>query len=188
LYKLKIKLTHQTNGIGIFPHKHGFILAFILIGEIEVMTLLSFLISLVPFLELRFAIPLAIIYNPGVSPEAILVICVILNMLAIPIAYVLLDVIVPPIRRRVKVVDSLFQMSLKRARKYQNLSMVGLALFVGIPLPITGAYTGVLIAYVGGIDRKRSSLAIAAGIAIAGVIIWALAKLGILFIQGITPT
>jgi len=110
---------------------------------------LSFLLSIVPILELRFSIPLAIIYNPGISPVLILAICVALNLLAIPIAYVLLDIIVPPIRRRVKFVDRFFQMSVKRARKYQNLSLVGLALFVGVPLPATGAYTGVLIAYVG---------------------------------------
>ncbi|MFH1821095.1 MAG: small multi-drug export protein [Methanobacteriota archaeon] len=152
------------------------------------MTLLSFLVSLFPFLELRFSIPLAIIYNPDISPIAILAICVILNILAIPIAYILLDIIVPPIRRRVKFVDRLFQISVKRAKKYQNLSLVGLALFVGVPLPITGAYTGVLIAYVSGFGRKRSSLAIATGVTIAGVIMWALATIGILFIQGITPS
>ena len=149
---------------------------------------LWFLLSLVPLLELRFSIPLAIIYNPGISPVVIFAICVVLNILAIPVAYILLDVIVPPLRRRVKFVDRLFQISVKRARKYQNLSLIGLALFVSVPLPATGAYTGVLIAYVAGFDRKRSSLAIAAGVVIAGVIMWALATLGILVIQGITPS
>ncbi len=148
---------------------------------------LSFLVSLVPFLELRFSIPLAIVFNPGMSPAVIFAICVALNILVIPVAYVLLDVIVPPIRRRVKFVDRLFQIAVKRAKKYEGLSLVGLALFVGVPLPATGAYTGVLIAYIAGFDRKRSSLAIAAGVVIAGVIIWALAVLGILVIQGLTP-
>ena len=141
-----------------------------------------------PFLELRFSIPLAMIYNPGISPVVIFAICVALNTLAIPVAYILLDVIVPPLRRRVKFVDRLFQISVKRARKYQNLSLIGLVLFVGVPLPATGAYTGVLIAYVAGFNRKRSSLAIAAGVVIAGVIMWTLATLGILVIQGITPS
>lgn len=148
---------------------------------------LSFLISLVPFLELRFAIPPAILFNPGISPLAILAICVFLNILVIPIAFVLLDFIVPPIRHRIKFVDKIFRLSVKRARKYQNLSLIGLALFVAIPFPATGAYTGALIAYVGGFDRKRSSLAIAVGVIIAGVIV-TLATLGMLFIQGITPS
>lgn len=148
---------------------------------------LSFLISLVPFLELRFAIPLAIVFNPGISPIAIFAICLALNILAIPTAYFLLDIIVPPLRHRIKLVDKLFQAAVKRAKKYQGLSLVGLALFVGVPLPGTGAYTGVLIAYIAGLDRKRSSLAIAAGVVMAGAIIWALAVLGIILIQGISP-
>lgn len=137
-------------------------------------------------MELRFSIPFAVIYNPGVSHATIFAICVILNLLVIPIAYVLLDIIVPPIRRRLKFVDRLFQMSLKRARKYQGLSLIGLALFVGAPLPATGAYTGVLIAYVAGFNRWRSSLAIAVGVVTAGVIML-LATVGILYIHGITP-
>lgn len=148
---------------------------------------LSLLLSLVPFLELRFSIPLAIIYNPGISLITVFVVCVILNIFAIPIAYILLDLIVPPIRRRVKFIDKIFLWFVKRAWKYQNLSLIGLAIFVGVPLPATGAYTGTLIAYVAGFDRKRSSLAIAAGVIIAGVIV-TLAILGVLFIQGITPS
>ncbi len=150
--------------------------------------LLSFLVSLVPFLELRFSIPLAMIFNPGISPIAIFAACVALNILAIPVGYFLLDIIVPPLRRRVKLVDRLFQVAVRRAKRYQGLSLVGLALFVGVPLPATGAYTGVLIAYIAGFDRKRSSLAIAAGVVMAGIIMWALAVLGILVIQGLTPT
>jgi len=151
------------------------------------MWLLSFLVSLVPFLELRFSIPLAIIFNPNVPVVTVFVVCVILNIFAIPIAYILLDLVVPPMRRRVKLIDKIFLWAVKRARRYQNLSLIGLAIFVGVPLPITGAYTGALIAYIAGFDRKRSSLAIAAGVIIAGTVV-VLAALGVLFIQGITPT
>jgi len=155
---------------------------------LKMIELLSFLVSLVPFLELRIAIPLAIVLNPGISPITIFVICLTLNILAIPVAYFLLDIIVPPLRRRVKLVERLFQVAVRRAKKYQGLSLVGLALFVGVPLPATGAYTGVLIAYIAGLERKRSSLAIAIGVAIAGAIIWTLAVLGIIIIQGVSPS
>ncbi|KUO39301.1 MAG: hypothetical protein APZ16_04720 [Candidatus Hadarchaeum yellowstonense] len=148
---------------------------------------LSFLLSLVPFLELRFSIPLATVYNPHIPPATIFAICVILNLLAIPIAYLLLDIIVPPLRRASKLIDKLFQVSVKRARKYQRLSLIGLALFVAVPFPGTGAYSGVLIAYVAGLDRGSSSLAIGMGVILAGVIML-LATLGILYIQGITPS
>lgn len=146
---------------------------------------LSFLISLVPFLEVRFSLPLATIYNPGLPPLVIFTVCFILNLLAIPIAYILLDIIIPPIRRRSKLIDRLFQISVKRARKYQELSLIGLALFVGVPFPGTGAYSGVLIAYIAGFERRASSLAIATGVFLASLIML-LATLGILYIQGIT--
>ena len=149
---------------------------------------LSFLISLVPFLELRFSIPLTLWYNPSLSPTTVFVICVALNILAIPVAYLLLDFILPPIRRRVNLVERVFRWSVRRAKKHQNMSLVGLALFVGIPLPATGAYTGSLIAYIVGLDRKRATLAITAGVVIAGVLVWILATLGIIFIQGLSPS
>ncbi|MEM3421108.1 MAG: small multi-drug export protein [Candidatus Hadarchaeum sp.] len=146
---------------------------------------LSFLLSLVPFLEVRFSLPLATIYNPGLPPLVVFAICLILNLLAIPLAYLLLDIIVPPIRRKWKLVNRLFQFSVKRAQKYQGLSLIGLALFVGVPFPGTGAYSGVLIAYVAGFNRKTSSLAIAIGVFLASVIML-LAILGIVYIQGVT--
>lgn len=171
-----------------FGHRYCFTSKVILVRGLKLMVWLSFLISLVPFLELRFAIPLAMIYNAGISPFFVFGICVILNILAIPIAYLLLDFIVPPVRRRVGLVDRLFKFSVKRAKKYQNLSLVGLALFVSIPLPVTGAYTGTLIAFVAGFDRAKSSAAIAAGVIMAGVIMWTLASVGLMFIRGITPS
>lgn len=143
---------------------------------------LVFLVSIVPFIELRGAIPLAIV--AGYSPEFAFVVCVLMNMLAIPITFILLDFILPPIRRRVKLVERMFKWSVRRAKKHRNLSLLGLALFVGIPLPLTGAYTGSLIAYIAGWDRKRAALAIAAGVVIAGVLIW-MAVLGIISIWGI---
>jgi uncharacterized membrane protein len=148
---------------------------------------LVFLVSLLPFIELRGAIPLAIVVG-GHSPELAFIMCVLLNLLAIPIAFILLDFILPPIRRKVELVERTFKWAVKRARKHRNLNLVGLTLFVGIPLPVTGAYTGALIAYFTGLDRKCASVAIAGGVMIAGVLIWVLASLGIIFIQKVSPT
>ena len=139
-----------------------------------------------PIFELRGAIPLALWYNPSLSPVVVFAICIIINLLAIPIAYFLLDFIVPPLRRRVKPVDKIFKWFVKRARTRQGLSLVGLAAFVGVPLPVTGAYTGTLIAYILGIDRKRAAVAIMAGVIMAGILVWALASLGIILIRGVS--
>ncbi len=147
---------------------------------------LVFLVSLVPFVELRGAIPLALWYNPSLSPPTVFAICVALNLLAIPIAFFILGFILPPVRRKVKFIDRIFRWSVKRAYKHRNLSLLGLALFVGVPLPATGAYTGTLIAYIAGMGRKHAALAIAAGVVIAGVLIWILATFGIIWIRGIS--
>lgn len=145
---------------------------------------LAFLVSLVPFIELRGAIPFVI--AAGYNPELAFTACVLLNMLAIPIAFILLDFILPPICRKVELVERMFRWAAGRARRHQNLSLVGLALFVGIPLPVTGAYTGTLVAYIAGLNRKRAALAIAAGVVIAGVLVSVLAVLGIFFIRGVS--
>lgn len=159
----------------------------ILLRGVRLIEWFVFLISMVPFIELRGAIPLALWYNPSLSPITVFAACVALNLLAIPIAFLILDFILPPIRRRVKFVDKVFQWFVRRASRHQKLSLVGLAIFVGVPLPLTGAYTGALMAYITSIDRKRAALAIAAGVIIAGVLVWILATLGIMFIRGVTP-
>ena len=145
---------------------------------------LIFLVSMVPFIELRGAIPIAI--AAGYSPVLVFIVCVLANILAIPIAFILLDFVLPPIRRKVKLVERMFRWSVRRAEKHRNLSLVGLALFVGIPLPVTGAYTGSLIAYIAKMERKRAALAIATGVVMAGILIWVLATLGIIFIRGVS--
>ncbi|RLG57743.1 MAG: hypothetical protein DRN83_01030 [Hadesarchaea archaeon] len=145
---------------------------------------LVFLVSIIPFIELRGAIPLAIL--AGYSPELAFAACALLNLLAIPIAFVLLDFILPPILQRVELVERMFRWAVRRAQKHRNLSLLGLTLFVGIPLPITGAYMGSLIAYIAGLNRKHATVAIATGVVIAGVLIWVLASFGIIFIRGLS--
>jgi|GEM_PF-3812958 len=53
----------------------------------------------------------------------------------------------------------------KLAPKVATLGFFGVMLFVGIPLPVTGAWTGTLGAWVLGLDRKKSILAVSAGVA-----------------------
>lgn len=144
---------------------------------------LVFLLAVVPFIELRGAVPLAI----GIGHDWVIVLvgCVLLNLLVIPIAFILLDFILPPIRKRVDLVERLFRWATKRVHKHQNMGLIGLTLFVGVPLPVTGAYTGSLIAYIAGLERKRAALAIGAGITIAGMLVWTLTVTGIRLIPGL---
>tara|TARA_B100001971_G_scaffold199045_1_gene209264 strand:- start:324 stop:605 length:282 start_codon:yes stop_codon:yes gene_type:complete len=59
----------------------------------------------------------------------------------------------------------------KFERKYESFGFLALVLFVAIPLPATGAWTGCLTSWLLGLDRKKSILAISLGVIIAGVLI-----------------
>jgi uncharacterized membrane protein len=70
------------------------------------------------------------------------------------------------------VFDKLFAKTRERAtEKIQRYEVIGLMFFVAIPLPVTGAWTGALIAYLFGLDLTRSLCAITAGVLIAGLIV-----------------
>jgi len=143
---------------------------------------LIFLVSMVPVIELRGSIPLALVLS-DIHPLSVFLICVALNLLVIPLTFKGLDLFAPPLIRRSKRVASIFAWFLRRGHG-RKWGLVGLAAFVGIPLPATGAYTGTLIAYLLGMKRGQAALAIAVGVVIAGVIV-TLAALGIISFFGI---
>ena len=77
-----------------------------------------------------------------------------------------------------RLLDWLFARTRRKAgEKIQKYETIGLILFVGVPLPVTGAWTGSLIAYVFDLDIKRSFYAIFAGVVIAGIAILVLSVL-----------
>lgn len=143
---------------------------------------LIFLLSMVPAVELRGSIPLALAFS-DIHPISVFLICVALNLLVIPLTFKGLDLFAPPLIRKSKRIASIFAWFLRRGRG-RKWGLVGLAAFVGIPLPVTGAYTGTLMAYLLGMKRGQAALAIAAGVVIAGIIV-TLATLGIISFFGI---
>jgi uncharacterized membrane protein len=122
--------------------------------------------------ELRGAIPLGVAYNYSILP--VFIGCVIIDILLIPLIFLFLDFVIP-IVTKIDFVDDLYQYAIKKARKnyekYEKYEIIGLALFVGIPLPGTGVYSGTLIAYIFGLKRKKAFLSIALGALIAGIIV-----------------
>jgi uncharacterized membrane protein len=141
---------------------------------------IALLLNVVPFLEIRLALPVAV--GLGFDPIVALLLCVLLNLAAIPIAFTTLDFVVPKLRRRVRVIDRLYRWSVRRARRHERLGAIGLCVFVGVPLPGSGAYSGALIAHVLGMQRRTAVAAIAAGVVIAGVILWASVTLGLIVV------
>jgi uncharacterized membrane protein len=77
-----------------------------------------------------------------------------------------------------RIIKWVFDRSRRRGERIGRVEGWGLTLFVGLPLPITGGWTGSLIAFLRGMDRKRAFMYITLGVLIAGVIVTALCVTG----------
>ncbi|MCG2690004.1 small multi-drug export protein [Candidatus Parcubacteria bacterium] len=144
-----------------------------------------FIWALIPFLELRASIPLGVLVYK-LSPALVVIASILPDIL---LAFVLLLVLKPIsqwLSSKSKLFSFIFNWSSKKAslktRKYlDKYGFIGLALFVGIPLPGTGVWTASLASYVLGIPFKRSFLAITLGCFIAGTAVLLVTLTGISF-------
>ena len=151
--------------------------------------ILAFLISMVPLIELRGGVPAAI--TMGIPALNAIVVCAIGNMLPVPIIYLF--------ARKILVwgsdkahIGKIFTKILDKGEKAgQRLVatasrkglFVALLLFVGIPLPGTGAWTGTLAASLLNMGWKSTTAAVALGVLLAGCIM-ALGSTGLLHLFG----
>ena len=135
--------------------------------------LMTFLISMVPVLELRGALPIAQAH--GLSQAVAIPVAVVGNLLPVPFIIVFIRKIFAWIRSKLPkldgVVTRLEERALSKSDKVQKSLFWGLFLFVAIPLPGTGAWTGALIAAMLDIRLKRAFPAIALGVITAGVVV-----------------
>ena len=137
--------------------------------------LIVFLVSMVPLIELRGAIPYAIGFDLPLIPSYI--IAIIGNMLPVPIIYLFARKVLIWGQDK-RIIGKFFSWCLnkgeKGGRKLQASAGKGLYfalfLFVGIPIPGTGAWTGTLAASILDMDFKKSIVAIMAGVILAGII------------------
>ncbi len=132
-----------------------------------------FIISLLPILELRGGlIAAALLKVPEVQAIPL---CIVGNILPIPFILLFIRQIFKWLKKT-KVFGGLIQKleirAMEKSDNIQKYEFWGLLLFVGIPLPGTGAWTGALIASLLEMDIKKSSLAILCGIALATVIMY----------------
>ena len=139
--------------------------------------LFTFLFSMIPIFELRGAIPYAVMFH-DIHPALAYVIAVLGNMLPVPFIYLFMRKILLWGKDK-KFIGKFFTFCLKKGEKGgQKLQkkggrglFVALMLFVGIPLPITGAWTGTLAASILDMGFKKAMLAVFCGVLIAGVIV-----------------
>ena len=141
--------------------------------------LLVFLISMVPLIELRGAVPVGLsgLWGDTIQILPLYIICIIGNMLPVPfIFFFARKVLVWGADK--KFIGKFFRFCLEKGekggKKLQEKAGRGLYfalfLFVGIPLPGTGAWTGTLAASLLDMDFKKSVIAVMAGVILAGII------------------
>ena len=139
------------------------------------------IVGALPISELRGAIPLALYY--GMSLSKAFWLSVLGNTIFIVPALFLFEPISSRLRRLKfwsRFFDWLFERTKKNADTIQKYEALGLAIFVAIPLPMTGAWSGVVAASLFKIRFRYAFIAIAAGVICAGLIVLTLCALGII--------
>lgn len=133
--------------------------------------LIAFIVSMLPLVELRGGLILASVF--GMPLWKGIAVCLAGNVLPIPFALLLITPIftwLKTTRLFRPLVEKLEKKSMGKSEKIQKYEFWGLVLFVGIPLPGTGAWTGSLIACMLGIKMKKAFPAILLGLLLATTI------------------
>ncbi len=133
--------------------------------------LLTFLIAMVPVLELRGAIPYGVAH--GLTPLAALLTAVAGNLLPVPFLILFTRRVFAWLKtkRRVRrLIERLERRAAKKSHVVNQYAGLGLFILVAIPLPGTGAWTGALVAALMDMRMKRAMPAICLGVLAAGFI------------------
>lgn len=130
------------------------------------------IVSMIPFIELRGAIPIGVAMGLPIK-TAIIISLIGSTIPAILIIYLIGYVF--DILRHIQFMDRLITKinvkTLSKREQIEKFGYIGLILFVGIPLPGTGAWSGSLLAHLLNLDKKKSILSIALGNMVAAIII-----------------
>jgi len=140
----------------------------------------ALLLTVMPITELRVGLPLAITYaiEHNIPSFIVFSTVILLNVLLIFFVFYFLDNL-HHVFMRSKIYRKTFERYIGRfqkrvdkfEKKYETRGFLALVLFVAIPLPGTGAWTGCLASWILGLERRKSILAIALGVFIAGLLI-----------------
>jgi uncharacterized membrane protein len=153
-------------------------------------------LSFMPISELRGAIPFAVANN--IPWYWAYLFAATVNALVAPACWIFLATIHKLLygtrpEKGIPWYKNFFDRFVERARKklsagFEKWGWLGIAIFVAIPLPLTGAWTGTLGAWVLGVSRRRTMLAVIIGVLTAGAIVSTVVMLGIealnIFING----
>lgn len=139
--------------------------------------ILVFVISLMPILELRGGLLAATLL--GVEPLTGYLVSIIGNFIPVPFILLFINKILEWMgKSNVKWINKIYKWIHKKANKnkgkIEKYGYIGLLIFVGVPLPGTGAWTGSLVASLLGLNRKKSFIYILCGIIMASIIMMVL--------------
>ncbi|MBD3235960.1 MAG: ligand-binding protein SH3 [Candidatus Eisenbacteria bacterium] len=149
-----------------------------------------FVIAMFPIVELRGAIPWALspAMGPALSWLPAYLIAVVGNLVPIIPILLYLEPVSLYLRHRSRLADRffgwLFARTRRRGRLVERYGPIGLTLFVAIPLPITGAWTGSVAAFVFGVPLRRALPCVLLGVLISGAIV-TLASIGVFHLFGL---
>ncbi|HVM34451.1 MAG TPA: small multi-drug export protein [Actinomycetota bacterium] len=139
------------------------------------------LVAAIPIVELRGAIPVGVVL--GLSPVEAAIPAVVGNVLPIPFLVWFLDPVQSWLSKRFGFFDRFFKSLFRRTRskhtaRFEQFRDLALVLFVAVPLPGTGGWTGAAAAFVFGIKKWRAVALITLGIIMAAVVVTAFTAVG----------
>jgi uncharacterized membrane protein len=135
-----------------------------------------FLFAMTPIFELRGAIPLAALFSVNIAIWKVFLIAVIGNMIPVLPILLLLEPMSNFLSKHSKIFNRFFEWLFTRTKRkiesnIEKYGALGLMVFVAIPLPATGAWTGCIAAFLFGIRLRYAFPAILAGVMIAGIVV-----------------
>jgi uncharacterized membrane protein len=142
---------------------------------------LTLLATVLPISELRGGIPLGIL-KYHLDPLLVFFIAVVANALIFFPIFFILRLFYDKVLSRIPLFDKYLDSLRKRGKpKVDRYGFWGLFLFVAVPLPLTGAYTGTILAWLLGMDWKKAFPAVGLGVIVAGIVV-------LLITLGVTST
>ena len=132
------------------------------------------LLTLTPFLELRASIPYGILVAK-MHWFLVMVVAIVVNIILGPIVYFIIDKFIH-LLEKIPYFNTFWEHSIEKTQNkikpyVDRYGEWGLALFIGIPLPGSGVYSGAIAAYLLGMDKKKFFMAVVAGVLIAGTLV-----------------
>jgi len=132
------------------------------------MDFITLFVTVVPWIELRGAIPIAV----AKSETELIPLIMIINMFLFFPVYFVLEFFYDKFFSKIKFIRKKLESIRKRGKPYvDKYGLLGLAVFIGIPLPGSGVYSGTILAWLLGIKWKKGFVTVIIGVIIATVIV-----------------